>query len=405
MAGILDALTPTTIANYARGAWDGVSENNPFFSEWKKRGKINYDVGGDHLEGPLEAGRYQPTISAPGMDLSELFAPKVRHARWSGNWGELANALVLDRGLLRRNSGDQALVNLKKTEIPALFRDTIVGDNGLAYQILQQNATTYTGNGLPFYGLPTFLPGQADIANYDLEGFDPSAGTLTGAVPADTDIEVGIGNAPTYQNYLGLSMKYNNLTTVDAREKDAWTPTLVNTSYTGWTGTNDDEANAVLIFCQYGVDRACRFSNGDTTKRPTFGILDFTTFRYMGAKIAAKQTIYVENQDKTLNSSNLGYGQFQLMHAGLPWFWDENMPTGTQGGGYVVNANFMTLNVQPLYKEQENGSPLTVSGEDAGIMEACINFDPIRRQYLVSATIPAQLICHPRMFVRLGNYS
>ncbi len=396
MSGILDLLTPTTIANYARGAWDGVSNNYPLFKEFKAMGRIKYDVGGTTLDGVVEAGRYQPIVSAPGMDLSSYFQPKVRHARWSFPWGEIVNATVIDRGMLRRNTGDQALVRLRDTEVPALYRDIIVASSGLAHQLLNQNGVSYSGTGLPFYGLPTLLhaPGATGLVGFN------GVATATGIAVADTDIEATYSS--TSGTYGGLSMERSALSGVDNLVADAWTPTLVNSSYTSWTGTNDDESNAVLKFTQYAVDRANRFSSGDTSMRPTFGLLDYNFFRYMGQMLAAKQTVYVTSDNKSVPSAQLGYGQHEQFHAGLRWFWDSNMTADT---GYVLNLNKAELSIQTLYKEEANGGPLKVSGEEAGIIEAAINFDPIRRQHLISATIPGQAVFEPRYQVRIGNYS
>lgn len=397
MAGILDALTPTTIANYARGAWDSVCENFPFFAEAKKRGNLKYDVGGDSLQGPIEAGRFSAIVSAPGMDLTDQFVPRVRHAKYNFPWAEIAAGQYIDRGLLRRNAGDQALVRLRDTEIPAMLRDLIVGTSGgLAYQILQQNGPNYSGSGLPIYGFPSFLlqPGATGVVGFD------GVATATAIAPADTDKEATPSS--TSQQYAGLNLYLNGITGVDTPEADAWTPTLVNTSYTGWTGTADDEDDAILLFTQHAVNRASRFSANDNTKLPSAGFLDPVFYGYMGNKIAAKQTIYVQSSQKEVDTPNLGFQPHKLMHAGLTWMWDKNMPSET---AYVVNFDQLTLNFQTLYRDQENGSPLKVSGEDAGIIETAINFDPTRRGYLVSGTIPGQMQCNPRYFVRCGNYS
>lgn len=412
MSGFLDPATKATIANYARGAWDDVAQNNPVFAEFKKRGSIEYDVGGTSLEGPIEAGRYTPTISAPGMDLSALYAPKVRHQRWTGTWGEIVNATVLDRGMLRRNSGEQALVKLRDTEVPALIRDAIVGTNGLGHQLLQMNSTVYSGSGLPFNGLPSFLIGNGytgaaaysmatAITDYDLEGYSPSAGTLTGSAPADSDKEVAIGGAPTYQNYLGLSLKRGALTGVDGLEADAWSPTLVNSSFSGWTGTADDEDDAIEKCLQYAVLQASRFSASDRSKLPTIGALDKVFFEYLGAKKASRETIFVQPGKRGVDTPDSGYNPHILFHAGLQWIWDENMPSET---AFVLNMNKLFMKVQPLYQNRDD-APIKVSGEDAGIMETDVTFDPVRRQYLVAATIPGQIIADPRYFVRVSNYS
>jgi hypothetical protein len=175
MASTQDVISPVTLANVARGAWDGASQNNPLFGELKKKGTIEYDVEGGsdgsslnsatyELSGTIEAGRYRPFISAPGMDISSQYVARTRFKRWSGNFGEICAAVPFDRGALRRNQGS-SIVDLSKTEIPALFRDTIVADSGLAWQILQMNSTVYSGNGLPIHGLPTFLPGNGSTVS------------------------------------------------------------------------------------------------------------------------------------------------------------------------------------------------------------------------------------------------
>lgn len=396
MPGVLDVITPVTIANYARGAWDNVSQNNPGFKELKKRGGIEYDQGGDTVEGTIEAGRYSPIVSAPGMDLTAEFVVKQRHKRYSFSWGEVAIASVIDRGAMRRNSGDQALVKLRDVTVPAMWRDLLIATDGLAHQFLNQNGSTYSGTGLPFYGLPSCLLPPAATG---LEGFNGIA-TVSGSGCADTDIEAV--PTSTSQTYGGLNMYRSGLGTVDGAEADAWTPTLINSSYTGFSGTADDEANAMLKITQYAVDRMSRFSQSDPSMRPNNAIGSFNYFRMLGALLAAKQTIYIDGGSKATETGNLGYGQHKLMHAGLEWFWDENCPTSTW---YVLNYNKIKLKLEPLYKDQENGSPLKTSGEDAGLIEANINFDPYRRQWLISGTIPGQFVINPRYQCRISDFS
>lgn len=411
MAGIFDALAPTTIANYARGAWDSLSQNNPAFSELKRLGNIEYDVGGSQLEGVVEAGRYQPTISAPGMDVAALYQSKVRHARYVHQWAELFNGFSIDRGMLRRNEGPQALVKLRDTEFPAACRDAIYGTNGLSQQLLAGAAQAYVGSGLPFYGLPTFLPGAATglttaqaITAWDLEGFNPTTGAVTGSAPADTDREVAVGGSPTagYGTYGGLSIRSGGLTGIDGLEADAWRPTLVNTNATAW-GTADNPTENVLRWSQYAVDRANRFSASDGAKKPSAGYMSLDYFQALGSKIADKQTIMLTAGTSGPSSNPvLGFAQHRLMHAGLQWMWDENMPGET---AYVVNFKQLWFKVQKLYADLQNGSPLKVGGEDAGIMEAEIVQDPLTRGYLCGVTIPGQFVAHPRYFVRCSAYS
>jgi hypothetical protein len=414
MAGILDALTPTTIANYARGAWDGITINSWLLGELKKKGIFQFDVGGDTLSGPVEGGRYQPTISAPGQDLSSLFVPKVRHQRWNFSWGEMVNALVIDRGLLRRNSGDQALVRLKDTEVPALFRDLLIAQGGLVYHLLNTDGGAYTGGGLPIYGLPTFLRNVADLTN--LYGFNPANRTLpsdgawTASAAGSTGTSVAVADPEVHcvaQTYGGLSLAPAGLTSsVDKAQWDMWTPTMVNgdsSFFNGTAGTTDATRQAIIeLSLQYLLTRLTRFSASDTSMIPNIGLLDANYYRLLGTRKAGRETVFVQTSQKSPDTPDTGFEPIKgLWHAGIMWRWEENMPTSTAIAG---NTSRMKFWVQPLYKDQENGSPLKVSGAEAGIMETAINFDPLRRQYLVSATIPGQATFEPRYWGCVRQY-
>ena len=408
MSGPLDPLISTTIAYYARDIFDGVKENFPFWSILKENSAMEYDCGGDPMIGAIEAGRYSPLISAPGMDLTNEFNTYVRHIRYNFPFAELSVSTRLDRGMLRRNSGDQALVDLSKTEIPAMIRDLIIGPGvtatnrgSLAWHILNQNAAAYTGGGLPFYGLPTFLlaPGATGLF-----GFDGNV-TSTGTAVANTDREAQ--PSATSQTYASLSMAYNGLSaSVQNAEPDAWTPTLVNFSSNVWDGTANDQANVVGKVLNWAAYRSTRFDDQDPNYRANFGIFDAVMYRYLGEYLANKQTIYMNpQQSSAMTAPNLGYGlKNALLHAGLMWYQDKNMPGTT---AYVINAQQLKLCFEKLFKDAWwPGNPLgEVSGEDAGIIEPMAIIDPITRSYLVNLTLPGQLKANPRYFVRVGNYA
>jgi len=408
MAGILDALTPTTIANYARGAWDGVSFNTWFFSEMKKKGVFAYDVGGDTLSGPIEAGRYLPQTTAPGQDISSMFVPKVRHTTWNFSWGEKTNGLSIDRGLLRRNTGDQALVRLKDTEIPALFRDLLIAQGGLLSDILTQHGGSYAGPGLPIYGFPSALlptgtttSGAATSAGAAINGFNPQTEASTGAAAAATDLEI----CATTHTYGGLSLAPGGITGVDAAQADAWQPVMVNGSSSAWTGASavNDEADVIEVILQHLVDRLSRFGDNDPSLLPDVPLLDKAYYRFLGARKSQRETIFISPDNRTPANAETGYSPLKgIFHAGLMWRWEALMPAYSAICGAM---NKMKFNVQPLYKEQDNGSPLRVSGEDAGLMETAINFVPERRGYVVSSTIPGQMVLEPRYWGCVRRYA
>ena len=435
MSGSQDPVTATTLANVARGAWDGTSEHDPLFKAIKAEGNIEYDVQGGsdgtqlnsqtyELSGAIEAGRQNPSISAPGQDIASLFVAKKRFTRWTGVFGEVVNAIAIDRGALRRNKGS-AVVDLSKTEIPSMIKDTIQGTNGIRHQLLQMNASVYAGTGLPIYGLPTFLPGNgydgsttysmgtvtaggsaatgAAIGDYAIQGYTPpttstGAGTFTAAAPVSSDKEVAVSGTNTY---LGLKLKPTQLA-VETAQWDAWTPTLVNSASNVWTGTELDEDDAIEKFLNYLVFRLSRFSNADRSKKPNMGILDRDFFEYLGAKKASRETIFVQPSQRNPDTPDTGWGSEFLFHAGIKWFWDESMPNKT---AYCFPSAQMKLKVQPLYRGLDEGNPLKVSGEDAGILETEITRDPNRRQWLVSCTAPLQAIACPRYFGRASRYS
>lgn len=408
MAGILDALSPTTIANYARGAWDGVSFNTWFFKEMKSKGCFVHDVSGDTLSGPIEAGRYLPQTSAPGMDISSLFQSKVRHTRWTFSWAEKINALSIDRGLLRRNSGDQALVRLKDTEIPALFRDLLIANGGLLSDILTQHGGSYTGNGLPVYGIPSFLlptgtttSGAATSAGAAINGFNATTEASTGSAAVAADLEV----CATTHTYGGLSLAPSGLTGIDGLQADAWQPVLVNGSSSAWAGASavNDEADVIETILQHLIDRLSRFGDNDPSQLPNFGLLDKAYYRFLGARKATREQVFVMPSQKSPETGDYGYEPLKgLYHAGVFWRWEALMSAYS---AYAGNMSKLKFQVQPLYKDQENGSPLKVSGEEAGLMETAINFIPERRGYAVSATIPGQLTAEPRYFGCVRRYA
>lgn len=416
--GVLDALTATTITNYKKGAIDSVVENNPFLSVLFNKAKVERNQAGDSLKGPIEAGRFVPRFSAPGEDRSGKYTSKSHHKRWTSNWAEISVEDSVDFGVLRRNNGKEALVDIAAREVPAIFRDILTnGNTSLNGAILANNSASgiYTSGGLPIDGLPTLLPGAsaqqavaAAITSYDLEGFNPETGALTGSAPADTDKEVGIGGAPTVQNYCGLSMKYNALTDVDGLKADAWTPTLVNTSASEWSGTADDEANAIKNYTQYAINRASRFSNQDQNFRPTFAVTTQDQLYKLGAKLTSIQNVYLKPGDDTANKWGTGFKtDGMIFHAGL-WFWfDASVPTGR---GYVINANMAKLFLQPSYDTYDSESIPPKFNTKGGVpmsdlIESHVHFDPSYLRLVVAALVNGQIWFHPRYQAAWDAYS
>lgn len=402
MAGIFDGLTATTINNYKKGAADEVVENNPFLSHLFKNGKIERQQGGTALEGVIEAGLFTPRISADGDDRSARFTNSVHDKRWTQQWAQVSVETGVNFGELRRNYGPQALVSMADVKIPRMFKAIMTnGDTSLNGLILNCNSAAYTGDGLPMDGIPTFLPGASTqhtvaqaVTAYDLEGFNPSTGAVTGSAPAVTDLEVSVGGSPVLTpNYCGLSIKYNGITGVDGVKGDAWKGTMVNSEATAFGGD-------ILKYSQYTATRTARFASQDTSYRPTFGVLNLTDYIAMGNALGAKQTIFVQPGSDATDKNGTGFKTSQMVfHANLWWYVDQSMKDGR---GLVINANQAVFRCQPILDTVENESIPTGFNTNGGkvqhsdLIEHHIHFDVNRLALNCVALINGQVMFYPR---------
>lgn len=377
MASVQDVITPITITNYSKDAWDGISENNPVAKYLLAKGNIRRNVGGTSATWQLEAGRHAVNIVSDDQDITSLYTPRKRYAQPTINWGQLAGMVRFSKGQFRQNYGDQALVNFRDYEVPALFRDLMVGDSGIFHQFLQQNGGTYSSGGDPLYGLPSIVP-----------TLSWSAGSKTGTVSG---------------TYGGLSVALSGIA-VDGAEADAWTPTCVNTTSTAWAGgasNNTFRYNALEIL-SYGIAKGNRFSSSDPKKKLDLLLFDFAGYNDIGYQIGAKQTIYIDKKVAKGQQQGLGYEtNAGLSHAGVPIDWDENAVAST---GWGLNFSQIYLDVQPLIGPMDNAKAgLSMSGDDEGLFETEVTYDAGRRGCLVSATFPGQFRINPRYQVYFLN--
>lgn len=415
MAATLDLNTNATIANFARVAWDGVSQSNPFWALLKEGGKIEYDANGSSLVGAIEAGRHLPIVAAPGMDLTQFIVPRNRIAQYSFQWSDTVIATPVDPAVLRRNSGDAALYSYKENEMKAVYRDIFFADGGIHHQFLNQNILAPTvgqnaATGLPINGLPSALLAPGAVGLVGSNGA-PNGGapTFTGIAVAATDREAVPGTASQLYGTLSMAPKGSNgvgtggITGVDSAvlEYDAWTPTLVNTTSTVWNGSANAAAN-VKQWMQWAISRASRFSTNDPAKKPKMGLSSFDHFQALGNALQSMQTTMLTSPGVDPLNPGTGHNVARLPHGGIWIYWDENMPAATT---YIVNTDQIFPKVQQLYNAMESGNPLNMAGEDAGMIETWFNPEPSRRLWVLTASFPGQIIFNPRYQVRCGAYA
>jgi hypothetical protein len=370
MASPQDVITPITIANYGKDSWNGIAQHNPIAKLMLAKGNIRRNVGGTNLTWPLEAGRHSVTIVDDYQDISANYVPRKRFAQPTISWGEIVSQCAFSKGMFRQNTGDQALVNFRDVEVPAMFRDLMVGTSGIFHQFLNQAGAAYTGTGRPLYGLPSIVP-----------SISWAAGSKTGTVSG---------------TYGGLSTALSGIA-VDGVEADAWTPTAVNSTSTAWAGGAGNATfryNAFEIL-NYAIGKASRFSASDRRMLPDCGILDFTMYQDLGYQIGAKQSFYLTGKVNKGDTFGIGFNTNEgLSHGGIMFYWDEN---AVANAGWILNFSQIHLDVQPLVGPvSKDSADIKVGGDDDSMFETEVTYDPSRRGVLVSATFPGQFRIHPR---------
>lgn len=390
MATPLDVISPITIANYGRVAWQNVAENNPSAKLLMAKGNINADQYGTSLVWPIEAGRHDVYVVSDYQDVTDLYTPRKRYAQPTLPWGEVAAFRAISKGQLRQNGGQTALVQFAKKEIPAMFRDLAVANNlqngtnsvgGVFWQFLNMNALSYSGSGTPLYGLPSVFTGNAAIT----WSSNTKAGTINNT------------------NYAGLTCVAGGLSsTVDGAENDAWTPSALNTTSTAWANTASStfRGNFFEIMSE-AISLSSRFSGSDTSLMPDCTLLARSMYVDAQYNIAAKQSFLLTSGVKKNAVFGIGSDTMNgLTHNGLPIYWDENMPAST---GYVLNFSQIFLDKLPMMQISGDsvpglnlGGPVPEDVADPSMFETEVKYNDGRRAVTVSATFPGQMRVNPR---------
>lgn len=388
MTAPLDVISPITIANYGRKAWNNLAESFPVANLLRKKGNIITNAGGTSLNWPIEAGRHDVYTVADAQDVTDLYTTRKRFAQPTLNWGEVAAFRLFTKGQLRQNSGEQALVDFKRREIPAMFRDLAVAtrstggttvDGGIFWQFLNRNLGSYAGSGASLGGLPSVFTGNSAITW--------SSNTKTGTI--------------NNTNYAGLTCVLNGLSsTVDGAESDAWTPTAINTTATTWGGSASTFAANVFAILNEGISRGTRFSGSDMSLTPDCFLFERSMYVDAMNAITAKQSFLLTGAVGKNEVFGIGMGtQNGVNHAGYPVYWDFNVPAST---GYLLNFSQIFMYRLPLFESSGDKPIMSTSGAiddnvaDAAMYETEVKYNDSRRALTCSATFPGQFAINPR---------
>lgn len=394
MASLQDVINPITITNYGRGYVDNVVMKFPFFRLLKKYGQIERNVGGTNFTWEIEAGRHDPQIVSDDQDVSTYYTPRKRFAQPTLNWGQIAVFRRFGKGQLRQNYGPQALVNIRNTEIKTMFRDAFDAQNGLMWQWWNMNGGTYTGTGLPMYGMPSVM----------------SSGTITWSSTSQFGSFAAAGTYASLPLASGAMSAY-----VDGAQADAWTPSAINATAPVYanTGTAGFLGTDTLPNC-FGIlsaawQQADRFSGGKNPDfRPDCFFLCQDWFRKLERALTGKQQFLLTQRTESDDEFGLGAYNDQLYHNGKPVYWDANMPDQQ---GFVLNFKQIGWKMQPRISaisadESEMKADSDEDGESGAPndwFEIEQTYGDDRRTVRVSATLAGQLWMNPRYQVGIFN--
>lgn len=379
-----EVISAITIDNYGRVAVDAAKEYNPTLGILESKGNIIAKEGGENVYWPVEAGEYAAQTVGDYEDISGLYVPKTLHTGATLPWGELVVADGLSKGQMRRNRGNEALVDFKSRRIPKMFRSLLTeGSGSLGYRFLRDDGTTGTQ---PMYGLGA-------IHKYDNV--------------ANTEREATITAASTYA---GLSLVAGALTGVDNADSYAWTPRGINTNY-DWDGdaTADGELtkanfNAVFSYAQSRVT-----FGQDAMLKPDCVIMDRTYFDIGREFIGDKQQIYISKPDQGNSKWGLGNSVEMFYHNGLAFYWDAHQAASTAD---IINFDQVELvRLKPLgpvsadkYDGSKGGDK--AKDEDNRWFELECSYNDTRRGINISATFPGQFkFKSPRFQARVKKFT
>lgn len=377
----LEVISPITIDNFGRAAVEAAKEHNPTLGILEQKGNIVAKNGGENVYWPVEAGEYAASTVGDYDDISAQYVPKTLHAGATLPWGEMVVADALSKGQMRRNRGEEALVDFKTRRTPKMFRSMLTeGSGSLGYRFLRDDGTS---GAQPFYGLGA-------IHKYDA------------ALVTDREASITAGST-----YAGLSLVSGGLSTVDNADPYAWTPRGINTNF-DWDGNGASDLtksnfNDIFSYAQSRVT-----FGSDASMKPDCVIMDRTYFDIGRSFIGDKQQIHIAKPDAGDNKWGLGNSVEMFYHNGLAFYWDAHQASGVAD---ILNFDQIELcRLNPVGPISGDNYPGSKGGdkkmdEDNRWFELEFSYNDTRRGINVSATFPGQFkFKSPRYQCRVKDF-
>lgn len=402
MAALADVINDITIDNFLKVGWHNAYNHNPSLALLKRKGHVRRATGGDVVTWPIQVGNFAPDTVHSDEDVNSKYVPIKLHKQAQLNWGEKAVFTRYGKGAMRQNRGPEALVEYRDQMIPNMIKSMLTqGKTGavtagrwsMAGDFVALNGGSYSGSGLPLYGLPSIFQ------------FD------TGSTAKEATVTSGA-------TYAGLSLEEDGLTGVDFPDSFAWTPKGINSHDDDWAidtstdgfGTVSSGTYAALEILSYAIS-SVTYDPADDDQKPDCGLMHKNHFEVLRRALTASQQIYVTKAVKEGDVFGLGTSVEYAMHDGLPFYWDGNMPTDVT---YVLNFNQIWMDylprVGPISADKFDGSRKPKSNGkydviDTEMFEIEVDYDRGRRGVTVSVTFPGQFRINPKFQAKIADFS
>ncbi len=335
--------------------WEGTTNHRPFFMALKKRAHIESGLTGQNLTWNINGGRHQ---MAAYDDAESVTITRKKHEFQAVlPWAFLAVTDAITRDEIAMAGSDTALRRVNKDLLERMKKSF---QSRLNAQALTQDGNAVGTNVL--HGAETFL-GATTISGAAL------------AIPSDT--------------YAGLSTASGGITTIDDPEPNAWTPKIVNYTFTGWAVTGQ----TWRLNCR----QALTFAHDQLTKgnepsdRPDLGVLHRTMFSDLKDVLASTQRLVVSGEAPT----NIGLGiPGGVEYDGVEYIFDADQ---TAAVGHILNFNDIYLDVLQVPEVSTGGK--IPGGGSAGkddMFEVLVKDDITTNGVLVRVNFRAQLRFNPR---------
>ncbi len=341
--------------------WEATLNNRPFFMALKKRGHIETGLSGTNCTWNVNGGRH--TMAA--YDDAEVINITRKKHEFQAilPWAFLTVTDAITRDEIAMAGDDVSFRRVNKDMLERMKRNFTT----------RLNALTQDGNAVGtnvLHGVETFMA---------------ATGTL------------GVRQTAN-DTYAGLATVTGGITTIDNPEPDAWSPTLVNYTSTGWAVTGATwrlNARESLTFLKD------RLTYGNEQElQPDLAIVDRSMFSTLKDVLAATQRLIVNQK---VNESATGLGiPGAVEYDGIEIIFDADQTANT---GFMGNFNQTWLDV--LRVPEVPGSNKIPGGGSAGVdnmFECLVKDDITTNGVLARVNFRAQLRFNPRAWGKLFNY-